>query len=407
MRIAAINTTASVAHAPARIAMQALDAAAAAGHDTLMIYGRGAFNGPSHLRHYRCGTPAETVWHYLMSRINDSQGLHSRRSTRRAIEYLAHFRPDVVHLHNLHGHYLHVPMLARWLADNDISTIITTHDCWPYTGHCTLHSHRGCMQWTSGCAAACPCRDEYPATIFGNASRNYRWKEQVARLLPHAIVTAVSPSQAKWLRQSILRHNEVVAIPNAVDTSVLRPCADKVKGLILAVANRWETRKGIDDIIRLSGETGPDYTIELIGDYRGRLPGNVTAVGRVDDPHELARRYSRAEVFVNPSRGESFGMTTIEALACGTPVVVNDAPALNDVAAPGRGTVAEIVDTTDTASLMAAIQRAKEHSPEACRTFACDNHPIELMKSRYLELYQRIIPQQHDVDSTNKCKTNR
>jgi len=95
--------------------------------------------------------------------------------------------------------------------------------------------------------------------------------------------------------------------------------------------------------------------VELVGDLG--IIEQVEFAGRV--AHErLTEYYTRAAVVVLPSRYESFGLVTLEALACGTPVVATRTGVAPEIIAPGvNGYLAEV---NNPASLAAAISAALE-----------------------------------------------
>lgn len=62
-------------------------------------------------------------------------------------------------------------------------------------------------------------------------------------------------------------------------------------------------------------------------DSSEKLPTNIIAVGILSGLRELAEHYSMADVFLNPSVQETFGKVSAEALACGTPIIANNATA--------------------------------------------------------------------------------
>jgi glycosyltransferase involved in cell wall biosynthesis len=87
------------------------------------------------------------------------------------------------------------------------------------------------------------------------------------------------------------------------------------------------------------------------------LPG-VTLTGHVPDD-DLAAIYTGARALVFPSDDEGFGLPAVEALACGTPVVACDVPALREVLADR----ATFVGLHDVAGLLAAAERAQRPAP--------------------------------------------
>ncbi|MEJ7891531.1 MAG: glycosyltransferase family 1 protein [Solirubrobacteraceae bacterium] len=101
--------------------------------------------------------------------------------------------------------------------------------------------------------------------------------------------------------------------------------------------------------------------VVLVGDpgpWARELP-DVILTGAVDDD-ELAALYTGARALVFPSDDEGFGLPTVEALACGTPVVACDVPALREV----LGNRATFVDTDDLDGLVAAGAAAERPAPD-------------------------------------------
>ena len=79
-----------------------------------------------------------------------------------------------------------------------------------------------------------------------------------------------------------------------------------------------------------------------------QLPANAVGLGRVDGPAELAGIYTAADLFVNPSREETYGMTVAEAAACWSPVAVVGGSSCGEGAeasgADARGIAADLSD---------------------------------------------------------------
>lgn len=93
---------------------------------------------------------------------------------------------------------------------------------------------------------------------------------------------------------------------------------------MLFVSFGWNVYKGLDAIVELSKKLTDKYQIVVVGSddkTDAVLPDNVISIHRTQDQEQLAKIYSAADVFANPTRQEVFGMVNIEALACGTPVV--------------------------------------------------------------------------------------
>lgn len=93
--------------------------------------------------------------HGLYTRLTDKTGFASQRATQRLISRLEIIKPDIIHLHNIHGYYLNIEILFEFIKANHIKLVWTLHDCWPMTGHCAYFDMVGCQKWKTGCSH-CP-----------------------------------------------------------------------------------------------------------------------------------------------------------------------------------------------------------------------------------------------------------
>ena len=136
-----------------------------------------------------------------------------------------------------------------------------------------------------------------------------------------------------------------------------------------------------------------DYRIVLVGtneNVEEKLPDNVITIRRTQNQYELAEIYTAADVFVNPTREDTFPTVNIEALACGTPVVTfktGGSPEILDE------TCGIIVPYNDVDAMERAIYRVCEDkviSGEACVKRACCFDRYEKFQE-YIELYEKFI----------------
>lgn len=350
-KILEINTVADLDNSVGRIMCAISNHLRNNGMQCFIVTGRGDFERVD----YRIGTAAHVYWHAALSRITDSEGRHSKGATTRLVRHIDALAPDVIHLHNLHGHYLHLPTLMGYLAAAGIPVVITLHDLWLTSGHCAHFVQNGCAPWRAGCGRCHYHRSEYPRSIFSRASSNLRLKADLIKALPD--VRLVVPSQ--WMKsmvsQSHLARLPISVIPNGVDTSVFYPPTNTApRSGILAVAGQWTTFKGLADIIALARSGLVSEPVSVVGNLRrNQLPPQIRYLGSISSPSQLAECYRRARVVVNPSRVESFGMVSVEALACGCNVIANSACGASAEVLAGSGST--LVDTSRPEILANAI----------------------------------------------------
>ncbi len=366
------------------------------GHDSLILYGRGApANG---IDCERFESDAEVYAHVALSRLTDRQGFYSSRATRRLIARIESYRPDVIHLHNLHGYYLDWGRLFLYLSTIDVPIVWTLHDCNAFTGHCAFFDMAGCEKWRTGCDA-CPQKGAYPASwLLDQSARNFSEKRALTQNLKN--LTLVTPS--RWLsglaEQSFLGIHPVQVIPNGIDLNVFQPTENDVrekyeigdKRLVLGVANVWEPRKGLTALTDLSERLADSAIVALIGlnqKQLAALPRRMIGLKRTESVQQLVAWYTAADVLVNPTLEDNFPTTQLEALACGTPVVAYDtggcpeSPDERSGIVVPRGNVSALADAVLRAGELNradCIARAKQFDQQSCYR-------------EYVRLYERLI----------------
>ena len=306
-------------------------AAVEAGHECCIAYGRGEV--PKGFKTIKIGNKLDIYLHVLKVRLFDASGFGSKYATKEFIKKIDEFKPDIIHLHNIHGYYVNIEILFKYLkAHPEIKKIWTLHDCWAFTGHCAYYTYAKCDKWQTCCNGYCPNKKEYPKTIFSKIESNFNRKRKIFCGVENMIL--ITPS--KWLKNevnhSFLRNYEVMVINNGVDTKVFKSTPSNIKQkynieekkVILGVASVWDKRKGLDTFIDLSKNLSSDYKIVLIGlsnDQIKNLPNNILGISRTENVDELVKWYSAAEVYFNPTLEDNYPTTNLEAIACGTPVV--------------------------------------------------------------------------------------
>ena len=284
--------------------------------------------------------PYEPYIAAIQTRFGGRDGFYSKAATKRLLRRLDEIKPDIVHLHNLHGYFINVEMLFNWLARSDCKVIWTLHDCWAFTGHCAHFTYVKCAQWRRHCAydKPCPQLDTYPKTFSKTSvAWNFEQKKRLFTMLSPERVQLITPSQwlADLVKESFLSKYEVVVKHNTVDLSAFKTTPSdfrqryglEEKFIILGVANTWTERKGFEDFLQLSGDLDDKFAIVMVGltdSQIKQMPTNVVALGRTESKEQLAEIYTAADVFFNPTKEDNYPTVNLEAEACGTPVVTYD-----------------------------------------------------------------------------------
>ena len=362
------------------------------GYESYIAYGRMAKPGVSN--EIRIGSKIETYEHYAEHCLFDREGLASRRATKRLIQAIDNIKPDIIHLHNIHDHYLNYPLLFRYLAMINTPVVWTQHDCWAFTGGCMYFDMSGCEQWKSGCLN---CKKN--RSLFGNkAAYQFKTKKALLRNIKNLTFVPVSDWLHGLLKQSVQNSRPIVTIHNGVDLTKFRPLYKTYNSMsskfkILGVAAIWDARKGLADFVELRSKLSEDYEITLVGltsKQISSLPKGIKGIQRTQNVEELVQLYSDADVFLNPTYSDNFPTTNIEALACGTPVITYRTGGSPEAVDKKTGIV---VEQGDVNGLVEAIYRMKEYhlSSDDCRKRAEECFDKDKCFEKYVELYEKLI----------------
>lgn len=375
------------------------------GWDSYIAYGRGKPVSKSHL--IRIGNDWDMYEHGLETRIFDNHGLASRRATRKLIRQIEEIRPDIIHLHNIHGYYINYQILFDYLAKREIPVVWTLHDCWTFTGHCAHFALAGCYQWKNEECLHCKYKKSYPASLlFNRANRNFLDKKKAFTAPKNMTIVTVSHWLEELVQQSFLSCHQVITINNGIDVQIFSP---KNKGkkireklgisqpyMLLGVASVWEASKGIFDFVKLRELLPADqYAIVLVGvdDRTAKiLPQGIVTVKRTNNVEELAEIYSVADVFLNPTWQDSFPTTNLEAMACGTPVVTYRTGGSPESLTEKTGKVVEQGDLVAFVSNIEEIcKKGKNTYVEVCRQGVVENYNKKDRYIDYIKLYQQLL----------------
>lgn len=375
--------------------------AMAQGWESYIAYGRYANPSKSHI--VKIGDLFDHCLHGAQSLLLDRHGLASCGPTKKLIREIEQIKPDLIHLHNIHGFYLNYPILFRYLSTVDIPVVWTLHDCWAFTGHCAWPIHGHCDRFQEQCCH-CPLQSKgYPKSFLLDRSRsNFKLKKRYFRSLQDLHLVTVSRWLEQQVRLSFMQDMDIRTIYNGLDTEVFRPSGTPPTSvtdghpLVLGVCNAWYDWKGLDDMAALRELLPDDYEVMVVGvneDQMHRLPEGITCIRRTDSVSQLAEIYSQADVFVNPSKVESFGMTTAEALSCGTPSIVYDTSACPEVVDNLTGRVVPLGDVNALAKAVTEICSlpGREAMRQACRERAIRLFNRQDRYKEYLQLYNEVL----------------
>lgn len=381
-----------------RIAVQISDYLNQHDVENYIAYGFGKSDRPNT---FCFGNSLDAHLHSFLSRKLGWQGKMSHIPTWYLIQYMECINPDIVHLHNIHGHYLNYKMLFQYLKKKNCQVVWTFHDCWPVTGKCAHFTEVKCEKWKTGCFE-CPQLDRYPDSERDRSRKSYQEKKAAFTSIPNLHIVTVS----NWLKSvaeaSFLRKADIRCIYNGVDTerfsfhksSIREQYQLQGKFIILSVASVWNKGKGLDQFVTLSKKLREDEIIVLIGitlDQQKCLPENIIGIPPVNDQTMLAQWYSVADVYINFSIEETFGLVVAEAMACGTPAIVMNSTACPEVVDTDTGFV---VDPMDFEAVLLDITQIRNKGKEVyslrCRERIQNQFSVLKMQGMYWNTYLNL-----------------
>ena len=206
------------------------------------------------------------------------------------------------------------------------------------------------------------------------------------------------------LNESFLQKYPIKVINNGINTEVFKPSSSNTfrvkygfedKFIMIGVATSWGERKGLKDYIELSKILESEFQIVLVGLNKKQieqLPNNILGIERTDNVGELADIYSSADLVLNLSYEETFGLTTVEGFACGTPGIVYNATASPELIDVSTGIVVEQGNINKlTEAIYSIKKKGKEYYSEACVNRAYRLYKKEDRYKEYIDLYESLI----------------
>ena len=375
------------------------------GWESYIAYGR--TNNNSKNKVIRIGNDFDIKLHGLLTRIfdNHSLGFSSKWATKEFIKEIEKIKPDIIHLHNIHGYYFNSKVLFEYLSKLDIPIVWTFHDCWSFTGHCAHFDYIGCEKWKTGCYS-CPLKKTYPASyVFDRSKINYKEKKKLFNSVENLTIVPVSNWLGDLVKESFLSSNAIKVIHNGIDINTFKPSTNiqeirekfglKDEFIVLGLSSVWNKSKGLDDFINLSTKLDSKVKLILVGLSQQQiddLPNNIFGISRTENINQLVDIYSMADLFLNLSYQETFGLTTAEALSCGTPALVYNATACPEVVSDDTGFIVEKGDLDSVIKVINEVrEKGKEFYSEKCRERAvsCFNKDDRFMD--YIDLYRSLL----------------
>lgn len=268
-----------------------------------------------------------------LSALTGKQYTYSFFETFKLIRIIKKLKPDIINIHAININTVNKYKLLEYLKSNKIKTVITFHSEIFYTGGCS-HSF-DCKKWQDGCGN-CPNLWESTHSLFFDNTNLFwnRYKSIYNNFEDNLSIICVS----NWLKNRVIKSpfftkNKIEVIYNGIDTNKIYIPRDsdlkikeviKNRKVILHVTPSFKSKiKGGEYVNQVIENLDKEkYYFIIIGfDSDENMPDNVLTIKNINDPIELSKYYSLADLTLLTSEVETFSMVTAESLSCGTPVV--------------------------------------------------------------------------------------
>jgi glycosyltransferase involved in cell wall biosynthesis len=345
----------------------------------------------------KIGNAANVRSHQLGTRILGYHGFYSKSATKKMLQELDAIKPNIIHLHNIHGFYINIELLFRYIKKNNIKVIWTLHDCWAFTGHCSHFDFINCYKWKKNCER-CPNKQEYPKSLFFDRSKKqFFLKKEIFKGVKDLTIITPSIWLSNLVKQSFLNEYPVEVINNGIDLQIFKPTKSNFRKkynvedsfLILGIAVNLNKKKGSEYLIELAHKLPEDCNIIILGvtkEQQKKIPKNIISITKTNHIKELSEIYTAADVYVNPTLEDNFPTTNIESIACGTPVITFNTGGSAEIIDEKTGVFVEKENINE---LYNAIMLLKERNlqSEDCVKKAINCYSRADMCNKYLNIY--------------------
>jgi len=307
---------------------------------------------------------------------------------------------------HLAGLTLHARSTRRQLIAD-----VRRHRCDVVNIHCISSNARYALALST--ALRVPLVVSLHGELTGDADDVYRRSPYLRRAWRQSIqqAAAITAPSAHTLEQAELffgrsLQERAQVIRNGVDVDLFNSAGRPVRDRIVVGVGRLVGVKGFDLLISAFARARhdlPNHRLVIAGDGPERralealadreAPGRVTFTGRLDEA-ELASLVGRACLYVLSSRQEALGLTALEAMAAGTPVLAARTGGVPEIVVDGKtGILFDAGNVPDLAGrIVAAVRDAPGSASRALRALeTARHHSWSACVNSYSNLYESVI----------------
>lgn len=326
----------------------------------------------------------------------------------RILKAAREFKPDVINLHNPIGGYFKTSDLV---ALSEVAPVVwTLHDMWPMTGN-AAHTF-GNEEWKN--LKSGPGENKiYPWIGINTGTRLLQQKKNIYAKSGIRIIVPSNWMYKNAKESPVFKGKKIDMIHHGIDLKFFKPIDKNIAKAQLKISadqkvitysaeklrkNQFKGGRELEDIIsRLDRQTSEKVLFLGIGEGRLPIKNNlknieVRNLGYISDQKTLISYYSASDIFVYPTKADSFGLVLLEAIACGTPCITFNIGGCSDIIREGiSGNLIKPFDTSDFAdqiNLLLSDDSLLKNLSISCRKYAEDKFDLSLMADKYYAIFK-------------------
>ncbi len=303
---------------------------------------------------------------------------------------------DIVHLHNLHGGYFDLTTLVKIAREKKI--VWTLHDMWAITGGDAYTFEN--ENYKKGIGYT-PFIENYPLlNPFVDRRQHFiNIKKNIYTQLSDSI-TLIAVS--RWLENCVAdayvfnKKMKLKTLYNGFNASVFTNknsrTWQKPRVLFFNLQNSYPF-KGSWLFTEIMHKIIYPYDLYVVGEKIG-TSSSVNYLNYIDDRQSLSSLYNNVDILIFPSRAESFGLTALEAMACGVCVVSSDAGGITELINDQIGYVFQNNNKDDLLvrlNLALGDLELSRKKGAAAEKIVSGKFTLENTCKQYIDLYRKIL----------------
>jgi glycosyltransferase involved in cell wall biosynthesis len=333
--------------------------------------------------------------------ISNRKWLYKYSFGERGLSILTHpaiQKADVIHLHWVNFGFLSIQEIVKLSSIKKV--VWTFHDYWPMTGGC--HLPYECRGFETDCGTCFYLKPESKISQKNLFTKATQLADFQGKLVT---VSQYMASQAR--RSPVFKNLFVETIGNPLNTNIFHPINKQplravhhlpqdVCVVLCGAADLDDENKGFRLLLEAIALVKGDFRLLIFGELSDPkvVPEGVTysTIGKRTGEQALAEVYNLADFFVLPSLQESLSYMTMEAMACGKPVVAFDSGGVRDLVVDGETgflvPLRDIKTLADKITVLVSDASLRATLGEAARNHVVETYSEHAIAQKYLQLYQ-------------------